>query len=172
MNQILAAAVAELNRLGHTPLAQLVAAVADTGDTAPPSPWSNGMSQPDAMGRVRLRAVVESPDVPEELRNTLFFVREAASSFPLNDLQRFQIEQNCGGTYAVPGSIHAFSDRSGARVASEYGQRVETSWLGTARTVITMERTLGDTLAFQANVSLTLATAKFLAHWRLQNTGR
>jgi hypothetical protein len=169
MNPILAAAIAELTRLGNAPLAALVQQFAGSAGPGAPSQWTNGMSQPDNLGRVRLQAMFESPDVPPEDRDTLFFVREAITTFPLNDFQRFQVLHNCGGTFAVPNTIHGFNPESGTRMASEYVEDVHYNWLGQERRTVTMVRVLGDTLAFEATVPLAQATDKALAHWRRQN---
>lgn len=169
MNPIFAAAIAELTRLGNAPLAAMLQQYAGTVGPGAPSQWTNGMSQPDKLGRVRLQAIFESPDVPLEDRDTLFFVREAATTFQLNDFQRFQLLHNCGGTFAVPNTIHGFNPESGTRLAAEYGEDVSYSWLGQERRIPTMVRVLGDTLAFEATVPLAQATDKALAHWRRQN---
>jgi len=169
MNPILAAAIAELARLGNAPLAAMLQQFADTVGPGAPSQWTNGMSQPDALGRVRLQAFAESQDIPPQFRDTLFYVREAATTFPLNEFQRFQLLHNCGGTFAVPGSIHGFNPASGTRMASEYREDVSHNWMGLERRVPAMVRVLGDTLAFEATVPLAKATDKALAHWRRQN---
>jgi hypothetical protein len=168
MNPILAAAIAELTRLGNAPLAAMLQQFAGSAGPGAPSQWTNGMSQPDALGRVRLQAFAESPDIPPQFRDTLFYVREAATTFALNDFQRFQLLHNCGGTFAVPGTIHGFNPASGTRMASEYREEVIRPWLGPERRVPAMVRVLGDTLAFEATVPLAQATDKALANWRRQ----
>lgn len=89
-------------------VAKLVAATPSVQVSVTPSDgstagWTNGMSQPDARGRVRLEGVERNraawSDLLRGKNATLpewFYVAEAAKVFPLNEVQNAHVTMNTG----------------------------------------------------------------------------